>query len=390
VDLLIMLLSFILGCGGTTTVDFDPGPLSLSLQRLSNSRFDNPVLLTHAPDDSGRIFVLEKMGKIKVLNPDGNPVSEPYLNIIDRVDNSDLEAGLLGLAFDPKFSTQPRVYIYYISRPKGRSSDRSREAILSRYTLANATETRIDPKSEEILLTIKQPDTNHNGGMLTFGPDKMLYLGLGDGGGRGDSFGNGQNTNSLLGSILRLDVTGKDGYQVPSDNPWVGQQEQRPEIWAMGLRNPWRFYFHPSTNDLYIGDVGESHMEELSIRKWKASGVPNYGWPIMEGTQCYPEPNGCDESNFIKPILAYPHREGNCAIIGGPIYNGSAIPELKGVGLYGDYCSGSIWGVWPTSDGWQTGLLLTSNSRTSSFGLDANGEVLVADLNGYVFRLTKN
>ena len=156
----------------------------------------------------------------------------------------------------------------------------------------------------------------------------------------------------------------------------------------MGFRNPWRFYFHPGTKDVYIGDVGESHMEEISVRQNGLTSVPNFGWPIMEGSQCYPEPQGCSTEGYELPVHSYPHNEGNCAVIAGPVYQGAAISKLSGVMLFGDYCSGNIWGLWENADGWQTTVLVQSNTRISSFGEDANGEVLVADLNGYVHRLT--
>ena len=372
------------------TLDFKPETVSLGLERIGNGRFDNPVLLTHAPDQSGRIFVLEKMGKIQVIEPSGTVAPQPYLNLLSKVDNGDLEEGLLGLDFEPDFEQNPRLYVYYMVRPKARPKGRARKARLSRFTLSRSDDSQVDPNSEEVLLQIDQPDTTHNGGMVQFGPDDMLYVGLGDGGGRGDNFGNSQNPSTLLGSILRLDVRGQKGYQIPSDNPWAGVSDKKGEIWAMGFRNPWRFYFHPSTKDVYIGDVGESHMEEISVRQNGLTSVPNFGWPIMEGSQCYPEPQGCSTDGYELPVHSYPHNEGNCAVIAGPVYQGAAIPKLSGVMLFGDYCSGNIWGLWENADGWQTTVLVQSNTRISSFGEDANGEVLVADLNGYVFRLISN
>ena len=373
------------------TFDFKPETVSLGLERIGNGRFDNPVLLTHPPDQSGRIFVVEKMGKVQTFSRDGQVSSYPFLNIVNGTNNGDLEEGLLGFAFEPNYRTNPRFYAYYIRRPgreaRGRDIGREREAVLVRYTLTDPKASYADPVSEEILLRIHQPDTNHNGGMLAFGPDGMLYFGLGDGGGRGDNFGNAQNPNTLLGSILRLDVSGTKGYEVPSDNPWAGRDDVRPEIWAMGLRNPWRFHFHPQRRDLYIGDIGESNIEEVNIRRWDAKGVPNFGWPIMEGSQCYPEPHGCSKQGFHQPVHSYPHNEGNCAIIAGPVYQGRSMPKLSGVMLFGDYCSGNIWGLWKGESGWKTAILVKSNSRISSFGEDETGEILVADLNGYVFRL---
>ncbi|MEC8382251.1 MAG: PQQ-dependent sugar dehydrogenase [Myxococcota bacterium] len=384
------VLALLSGCQSELSerLDFDSKSVQLKLNRIGSGRFDNPVLLTHAPDKSGRIFVLEKMGKIQVIQPDGTVSPEPYLNLLNKVDNGDLEEGLLGLDFEPDFERNPRLYVYYMLRPKVRPKGRERKAILARYTLESAQDARVNPNREEILLEVEQPDTNHNGGMVSFGPDGMLYVGLGDGGGRGDNFGNGQNPSSVLGSILRLDVRGQKGYQVPADNPWADETTKRGEIWAMGFRNPWRFYFHPKTNDVYIGDVGESHMEEISIRRFSRSSVPNFGWPIMEGSQCYPEPEGCSTETFELPVHSYPHNEGNCAVIAGPIYQGKSIPQLSGVMLFGDYCSGNIWGLWRGSEGWQTTVLVQSNTRISSFGEDEVGEILVADLNGHVYRLS--
>lgn len=393
----MIVLFFALSCSQDkyTTLDFAPEKLNIELTKLEitgNNRFDTPVFVTHPADKSGRTFVLEKMGNVQVVPDRGVMSSKPYLNIVNTVNNGDLEEGLLGLAFEPDFNTNPRFYAYYVRRPgretRGRDIGREREAVLVRYTVSDPATNYVDPATEEILLRIHQPDTNHNGGMLTFGPDGMLYFGLGDGGGRGDNFGNAQNPKTLLGSILRLDVSGTEGYQIPSDNPWAGRDDVRPEIWAMGLRNPWRFHFHPKTKDVFVGDVGESNVEELNIRRWNAKGVPNFGWPVMEGNQCFPEPDGCESAGFVEPVHSYPHRDGNCAVVAGPVYRGDKIPELKGVVLFGDFCSGKIWGLWENAEGWQTTLLHQSNARISSFGEDPQGEVLVSDLNGFVYRLS--
>ncbi|MEZ4672766.1 MAG: PQQ-dependent sugar dehydrogenase [Caldilineaceae bacterium] len=227
--------------------------------------------------------------------------------------------------------------------------------------------------------------------MVPFGPDGYLYIGLGDGG-SGDRYGNGQNPDSLLGKMLRIDVitTPAAGYTIPADNPWLTAdwqgQEVRDEIWAVGLRNPWRYSFDRLTGDLWIGDVGQNQYEEIDFTPAEQNGGLNYGWPIMEGTHCYSS-NDCDPTGLVMPVAEYSH-SGHCSVTGGYVYRGVDFPMLTGVYLYGDYCSGTIWGSWPSGGVWQNAELLESGVRISSFGEDEAGELYITDMSaGQLLRL---
>jgi glucose/arabinose dehydrogenase len=338
-----------------------------------------PVFATHAGDGSGRLFVLEKGGSIRVIDASGL-LPQPFLNIRARVGSSGSEQGLLGLAFHPAFVQNGRFFVYY--------TDRNGDTVIARFQ-ANTERTAADPASEVVLLTETQPAANHNGGMLAFGPDGMLYAGLGDGGSAGDPWNNGQSLNTLLGKLLRIDVDNGDTYAVPADNPFVGQGGVRPEIWAYGLRNPWRFSFDRATGDLYIADVGQNQWEEVNYQKANSPGGENYGWKVMEGLHCYGS-NSCDQTGLVLPVAEYDHGQG-CSVTGGYVYRGAAQPSLQGAYFYGDYCSGYIWALSrPEVDRWQSDLLLESGAPISSFGESEAGEVLVVALNGMVYRLVDN
>ncbi len=238
-------------------------------------------------------------------------------------------------------------------------------------------------------MTQTQPASNHNGGHLAFGPDGFLYVGLGDGGAAGDRFGNGQNGATLLGAMLRLDVNTASPYAIPLDNPFVDDPTVRDEIWAIGLRNPWRYSFDRLTGDLYIGDVGQNKYEEVNLQPAASSGGKNHGWPIMEGSHCYPDDAGqCDQAGLSQPVLEYDHSQG-CSITGGYVYRGQAYPVLHGVYLFGDYCSGRVWGLARDIDGgWEVVEFLQQNLRISSFGEDESGELyLMAMDQGVLYRL---
>ncbi len=334
-----------------------------------------PVFAGHAGDGSGRIFVLEKAGRIVALNADGSQALT-FLDIRGRVGSDASEQGLLGLAFDPAFAANGRLFVNY--------TDKDGDTVISRFQ-ANPERTAADPASETVLLTAAQPASNHNGGMLAFGPDGYLYAGLGDGGGADDSYGNGQDLNTILGTLLRLDVSGEDAV-VPADNPFVEQESARPEIWAYGLRNPWRFSFDRLTGQMWIADVGQNLWEEVNVQPAGSRGGENYGWPIMEGTHCF-QASTCDREGLTLPVAEYSHDLG-CSITGGYVYRGAAQPALQGVYFYGDYCSGRIWGVAPTADGaWQAAELLESDAQISSFGETEDGELVVVDYAGNLFRL---
>jgi glucose/arabinose dehydrogenase len=351
----------------------DLSALNLSMQPVA-AGFRQPVFATHAGDGSGRIFVLEKAGRIVALAADGgNP--RPFLDISDRVGSSGSEQGLLGLAFAPEFAGNGRLFVYY--------TDRNGDTVIARFA-ANAERTAADPASEVILLTAAQPAANHNGGIIAFGPDGYLYAGLGDGGGANDRFQHGQNLGSILGTVIRIDVSG-DGAVVPADNPFVGRQDARPEIWVYGLRNPWRFSFDRLTGDLWIADVGQNQWEEVNVQPAGSRGGENYGWPIMEGTHCF-QAETCDQQGLTLPVVDYPHSLG-CSVTGGYVYRGAAQPALQGIYLYGDYCSGRIWGLAQVNGQWQNVELLNSGVQISSFGETEDGAVLVVNYGGNLSRL---
>ena len=315
------------------------------------------------PDDgSDRLFVTEQVGRVRVF-PNDQAVTQAgvFLDIQDRVSLSN-EEGLLGMAFDPDYETNGFLYLYY-------SNSSPRRSVLSRFSVSQNDPNVADPGSEYIIMEVAQPFGNHNGGQIVFGPDGYLYVALGDGGSGGDPQGNGQNVGTLLGSILRIDVSGpSDGknYRIPADNPFVGVQGARGEVWAYGLRNPWRFSFDPDTGWLWAGDVGQNSREEVDIVK---KGL-NYGWNIMEGGICYPPGTICDSTGLELPVWEYSPDDG-CAIIGGHVQRGQSNPSLLGAYVYGDFCSGKIWGLRYDGQSVTEQMLLNDSSLSiSSFGTD--------------------
>lgn len=351
-------------------------PAAIRLEAVAEG-LDQPLGLFHAGDGSGRIFIVEQPGTIRILDK-GKRLEAPFLDIRDRV-TSGGEKGLLGLAFHPKFRENRRFFVNYTSPAGGLHT------VISEFTAGPSGKT--DPASERILLTIPQPFSNHNGGQIAFGPDGFLYIGMGDGGAGNDPHGNGQKLTTLLGKMLRIDVDQKSkekGYGIPPDNPFVGKENVLPEIWAYGLRNPWRFSFDFKSGLLYVGDVGQNAREEIDIIRRGG----NYGWSPMEGTICTPGVNpNCDKSRFEPPILDYPRSDGT-TVIGGHVYRGKAVPGLAGAYVYGDFGSGRIWSF--RYDGKRLSdhrLLLESKLNISSFGEDETGELYVVDLSGAVLKV---
>ena len=329
-----------------------------------------PVDLTHAGDE--RLFVVEKAGRIRIVR-DGQLATEPFLDISGRVGSSGSEQGLLGLAFHPRFAETGTLFVNY--------TDTDGTTVIARF---NATGDRADPGSEVVLLRIEQPFANHNGGAMAFGPDGHLYIGTGDGGSAGDPLGNGQSLNTLLGKILRLDVDGGEPYAIPPDNPFAGSGEVYPEIWASGLRNPWRIAYDRLSGELYIGDVGQNQGEEVDWVPAGAAGGLNFGWNVREGLHAY---SGEPSPTFTAPVAEYSHELG-CSVTGGRVVRDAALPTWQGVYLYGDYCSGRVWGLLRTPEGaWLNGLLFESGHTISAFGEDAQGGVYLVDYAGAVFRL---
>lgn len=353
----------------------------IALQPVASAR--SPVFLTAVADGSGRTFVVEKPGVIRILE-DGQLLDPPFLNISDRVNAQSSEQGLLGLAFPPNFSETGYLFVNY--------TDARGDTVISRFQAA-ADRATADPGSESAVMRLDQPAPNHNGGDLVFGPDGYLWIGTGDGGAANDRFRNGQNPSSLLGKMLRVDVTTDPSqpYLVPANNPWTASdwagRDVRDEVWAVGLRNPWRYSFDRLTGDLWIADVGQNQYEEVNYVPAGSGGGLNFGWPVMEGMHCFPDSAGCDRAGLEMPVLEYDHT-GRCSVTGGYVYRGDNIPALAGTYVFGDFCSGTIWGLAKVGAAWQSRQLLDTDLSISSFGEDGEGELYVLDLNGGIFRLT--
>ena len=366
----------ITGClGGSAS---SPAPVSvpagwpqISLSQVAGG-FVQPVHVAHAGDGSGRIFVVEQAGRIRILD-NGVVLPSPFLDISTKLVCCG-EQGLLSVAFPPGFAAKGYFYVNYTRAPDGAT-------VVARYRFSAGDANVADPVSEEVILTIPQPFANHNGGQLAFGPDGYLYIGMGDGGSGGDPLNNGQSPGTLLGKILRIDVeSGTAPYVVPLDNPFVGVAGYRPEIWALGLRNPWRFSFDRLTGDLYIGDVGQGAVEEVDVQPSGIPGGRNYGWNIMEGGGCYNSAT-CNAAGLTLPIATYDHSQG-CSITGGVVYRGAALPALQGIYFYGDYCSGRIWGLRMRGAAWETAVLPVPGDPSmniTTFGEDEAGNVYVVN-----------
>ncbi len=360
---------------------------------------ETPVQITNAGDSSGRLFVVEQRGRIYILKD--NLVQSTFLDITDRVrspfNEGGTEEGLLSIAFPPGFgAANPYFYVYYTLK--------NGDNRVSRFNLS-LNPNLADAGSERTILRLPHPTyMNHNGGQLAFGPDGFLYIGTGDGGGGGDPKNNSQNLGTLQGKLLRIDVelvslqksaelnyvyvplipnnssfpSEGQSYRIPPDNPFVGNADYQGEIWAYGLRNPWRFSFDRSTGDLYLGDVGQNAWEEVDYQPAASPGGENYGWNIMEGMQCY-NSSTCDSNNLVKPVFTYQTNVEGCSISGGYVYRGTKYPGLQGIYFFGDYCSGRIWGLQVAGSSWLNQELLNSPYRISSFGEDEDGELYLVD-----------
>ena len=343
----------------------------------TTSDLSQPTAITHAGDGSGRLFVTQKEGELAIIQ-EGEVLPEPFLDLSDMV-STDSERGLLDVAFHPNYEENGRFFVHY--------SDENGDTVIAEYSVSDDPNLA-DPNSERVLLNAKQPYRNHNGGELAFGPDGYLYIGLGDGGSSGDPKGNGQDLSTVLGKILRIDVDSGDPYGIPEDNPFVNDENALPEIWAYGLRNPWRFSFDRETGDLFIGDVGQNAYEEIDFQPADSEGGENYGWNPTEGEHCYE--SNCDLDAYTLPILEYSHASGDGeSITGGYRYRGSAVPDLAGVYLYADFVSGNLWGATQGEDGtWTSETLLETGDNLVAFGENEAGEVYVADFAGTLYRIT--
>ena len=384
--LLILVLPLALvGSGWTPVLAAGSGPTHMYLPLLFRSAtawpqiallplvsgVSQPVHVTNAGDGSGRIFVVEQGGRIRIIR-NGVLEATPFLDIAGRVGCCG-ERGLLSVAFPPGYATKGRFYVNY--------TNKAGNTVVARYRLTTNPDVA-DPGSEQVVLTVPQPYTNHNGGQLAFGPnDGYLYIGMGDGGSGGDPENRAQNPAELLGKLLRIDVeSGGNPYLVPATNPFVQTTGYRGEIWALGLRNPWRFAFDRLNGDLYIADVGQAEYEEVNYQPGASAGGQNYGWRIMEGSHCY-NPANCNPSGLTLPVVEYSHAEG-CSITGGVAYRGTQFDRMHGLYFYADYCNGKIWGLRSAAASWSARLLLDTPFSITTFGEDEAGEIYVADFSG--------
>jgi glucose/arabinose dehydrogenase len=374
--LLAIALTLANGCNGGSQPTVPRGqtpPVTLTTV-VSGLTF--PLDLESAHDGTDRLFVVEQPGDIKIIS-NGAVLPAPFLDITARVNFDHAEQGLLGVTFHPSFGQNGRFFVNY-----DRLVNAQIQTVIAEFHVSTTDPDLADPASERILLTVDQPFTNHKAGQLAFGPDGFLYFGLGDGGSGGDPLGNGQNLQTLLGKMLRIDVDGTQPYTIPPDNPFVGSGG-RQEIWAYGFRNPWRFSFDRTTGRLFCADVGQNQFEEVDI----VQRGGNFGWNIMEGLHCFNPSSGCNMTGLILPIAEYDHSEG-IAVIGGYVYRGTAIPDLVGKYVFGDFGSGTIWTLTEGPPGtWARATLLSSGRNISSFGQDDSGELYVVDYAGIVLKL---
>lgn len=345
-------------------------PRGVALQTVVTGLTD-PVYVTHAGDRSGRLFVVEQAGVIRIIK-DGRLLSRPFLDIRNRVVSGG-EMGLLSVAFHRQYERNGRFFLNYTANRGGLKT------IIAEY---RASSPDIADTDERMLLEIAQPYPNHNGGLNKFGPDGMLYIGMGDGGSARDPHNNGQRLDTLLGKMLRIDVDGGTPYRVPPDNPFVNRAGARDEIWAYGVRNPWRFSFDRANGRLFVGDVGQNAWEEIDL----VEKGGNYGWRIMEGAHCHNPQTGCDMSGLGLPIAEYRTSQG-CSVTGGYVYRGTRIRELAGRYVFGDYCGGQVWVLTERAGRFRMTLLMNTSHRISSFGEDEAGELYVVDHSGGVYRL---
>jgi glucose/arabinose dehydrogenase len=363
----------ILAYGASGAPSSEGASPAIQLERVISGGLQHPTYVAEAPDHSRRLFVIEQPGRIRIVR-NGHLLKRPFLDITERVQSSGAEQGLLGLAFHPDFAQNGRYVVNYTRAPHGATT-------IAEYRASDDPD--VSERKEKLLLIIPKPYSNHNAGMVEFGPDGFLYIGTGDGGSGGDPANRAQNRDELLGKMLRIDVDHGAPYAIPPDNPFAGGGG-RPEIFAYGLRNPWRFSFDRDSKELWVADVGQYDWEEIDIVRRGG----NYGWRIMEGNHCFEPKTGCEPNGLIAPIAEYPTRSPRCSIIGGYVYRGGRMPDLRGVYVYGDFCSGEIFGL--SSDakaGDVSQGLLTTGFQISSFGQDQEGELYVVDHQGALYRI---
>lgn len=364
--------------------------------QLVTSGLSNPIDLVDPNDGTNRLFVIERGGTIRIIE-NGQLLDEPFLDIRSEVFSSN-EGGLLGLAFPPDFAESGYFIVNYTNKANlidpdpddddNNNDQRVGDTVIARFRVSDNPNIA-DAGSEERLLLVHQPASNHNGGHILFGPDGYLYIGMGDGGGGGDPYNNAQDPKSLHGKLLRIQVGATGPYTIPEDNPFVDDPDYRDEIWAVGLRNPWRFSFDRLTGDLYVADVGQNALEEVNHIPASeiGNGGMNFGWPIMEADICYPPGNeDCNREGLVMPAVAYTHDAGNCSVTGGYVYR-SNLPNQAPVYLYGDFCTGQVWGMQQDDGAWVTQLLTNANFRLTSFGEDRHGNVYLVNFAGEIYRI---
>ncbi|MEQ9441897.1 MAG: PQQ-dependent sugar dehydrogenase [Cyclobacteriaceae bacterium] len=350
-----------------------------------NLSFTRPVDYQHAGDGSNRIFVVEQKGIITVFEDDPDTSDKAtFLDISGPVDDQSNEEGLLGLAFHPDYGSNGYFYVNY-------TIDNPARTRIARFSTSAGNPDQADRDSEVVLLEFEQPYGNHNGGQVSFGPDGYLYIAVGDGGSGGDPQGNGQNPATLLGTLLRIDVDQQaDGkpYAIPADNPFAGNdQGYREEIYAYGLRNPWRFSFDADTDELWVGDVGQNQYEEIDI----VEKGGNYGWNTQEAMHCFEPDNNCDPENLIPPVWEYDHSQGDVSVTGGFVYRGPTLPELQGKYIYADYASGRVWALDNTNSGSPMNTeLMDASFAISSFGVNADNELFLCGFDGKIYRIQES
>ena len=358
-------------------VEQQPPPLPTLEPILDDRQFHQPIELLELPD--GSLLVAEQRGYITRFVDDNGEIEQ--FGILDLTESITFrgEQGLLSMALHPDYEEHPFLFVYYSPR----------DANITRLSRFRIVQGQAFVESELVIIEIPQPYSNHNGGAIRFGPDGMLYLGLGDGGAANDPEGHGQNRETLLGTIIRIDVNGIDTstpYRIPTDNPFLGIAGVRPEIWAWGLRNPWRMAFDPLTELLWVADVGQDRVEEVAIVR----AGDNHGWNVFEGDECFRSDDRCAElTDAVAPVGSYGHDEG-CSVTGGMVYRGEALPDLSGVYIFGDFCSGTIWGLWPddaAETGWARAAILESGRNIASFAVDNDGEIYVLVFNGPILKL---
>ncbi|HYK01183.1 MAG TPA: PQQ-dependent sugar dehydrogenase [Thermoanaerobaculia bacterium] len=336
-----------------------------------------PVAIAHAGDS--RLFIVQQSGRIRIYDPP-QLLAQPFLDVSSII-SSGGERGLLGLAFHPRYAENGFFYVNY--------TDTAGDTKVVRYTRSAADPNRADAASARLILDVDQPFSNHNGGQLQFGPDGYLYIGLGDGGSGGDPGNRAQNLSVLLGKMLRIDVDGAEPYAIPPSNPFVGRPGARAEIWASGLRNPWRYSFDRNFGDLWIADVGQGQWEEISFQPRTSIGGENYGWRRMEGTHCFEPSTNCNDGTLVQPVIEYNHSAGACSVTGGYVYRGTRSRRLNDMYIYADFCNGRIMGARRDASGrFVSKLLFDAPFQVSTFGEDVNGELYVASYGtGEIFRI---